>query len=247
MHDQAGAGGAFLALESISTDKNRIDRQIFVACAVNNDTIFATHLNDHSLDPNLPFGDFRCQLVNMKSNLHRTCESDEPRLWMTDDRVTDFTSASREKLKYTRWQTRLFEDFHHERPKYGGSRGGLQHDCVSSNQCRARHSGKNRHREVPWRNYGARSERDICNFVFFTWIRSDILYFSISENFTPVEIKKIDCLGGIGIGFKPALARLKDHRGVHFMFATFHYRRRLQQDATSGDRIEMLPPIEFFI
>ena len=56
----------------------------------NNDCIFATHLRDDTLDPDLSIIDLRGTFVDPQSNLFRSGKCDVTCLWVIHNYVADF-------------------------------------------------------------------------------------------------------------------------------------------------------------
>ena len=153
MHDQAGTGGAFLALETEGGGHNTLGGAVKVGVPVYDDGVFATHFDYHPLDPDLSRSNLGGPLVYAQTDLHTAGKSDEAYLGVIDDGVPDFVATAGKIGEHPGGQARLLHHLGEYLTGQGGVAGGLEHHTVSGNDGGASHSGKNCQGNIPRGNH----------------------------------------------------------------------------------------------
>src|SRR5262249_37343067 len=83
--------------------------------------------------------------------------------------------------------------------------------------------------KIPGRNGGADTEGDIDQEILFALHWSDGMRTSEAEHFAAVEFEKVDCLGGIGVGFDPRFADFVANPRLNLKLALANDIRRAEE------------------
>jgi hypothetical protein len=122
----ARAGGTLLSLKSERRLCHAFDRGVDVGVGVDDDGVFAAHLKNRALDPDLA-GSLRGRdFVDVQANFARTGESDVARLGMRDHRVAEARSGARDRSSPRPRACHLFQQFEKPCAMVGESLDGFR-------------------------------------------------------------------------------------------------------------------------
>ena len=211
--DDAGAGGALLAVEAEGGGGDAVDGGVEVGIGVDDDGVLATELEDGALDEVLAGLGFGCALVDLEADFLGAGEGDETNLRVLDDGAADLRAALDEV------DDAVGEaGFFHQRQEAGGDGGsvgrGLEDDGVAADDGRSGHAGHDGEREVPGRNDGADAEGDVAEEIFFAGVLDGGGGSVEAEGFAGVELEEVDGLAYVGVGLGVVLADFEGEPGA---------------------------------
>src|SRR6185312_5253346 len=163
--NRAGTGRAFLSLITERGDEYALYGVIEVRFAIDDDGIFAAHLRNHALYPELTLLRLRRQLVDTQADVARSSERDETSFWMRHQRVADGAARTGKQRKTLRRESGFEQRFGEFRGNGRRVARRLDDDSVACDQGSRGHAEKNGQREIPRRNDEADAERKILHLV----------------------------------------------------------------------------------
>src|SRR5262249_20376036 len=141
IQNQAGTRRALLALESESGLDCAFYCSVDVSVGFHDHCVFAAHLKDGALNPDLSFGLCRGGLVDVQAKLARSGEGDVAALRMSHQRVAKGTATARGEVHDARWHPTLFEDGEEETCNRRGITRRLEDHGISADDGRHGHAG----------------------------------------------------------------------------------------------------------
>ncbi len=217
--DGARAGGALLAAEAEGRGDDAVDGCIEIGVGADEDGVFAAHLEDGALDPDLAGLGFGGALVDVEADGLGAGEGDEARLGVLDDRVAEGGAGAGAEVDDAAGHAGFFEHFNELGGDGGRVAGGLEDDGVAGDDGGRGHAGHDGEGEVPRRNDGADAERNIEQAVALAGVLDGRGGGGEAQGFAGVELEEVDGLGDVGVGLGPVLADFVGEPGAELELA----------------------------
>src|SRR3984957_10303097 len=222
VHDGARAGRALLTLEAKCGLRHAFARRVNVRVGIDNDRVFAAHLENRALDPDLSRSLRRCDFVDVQADFARASEGDEARLGMRHDGVSKAGSGARTEIHHALGHARFFEQLDELRGDGGRIARRLEDDGVATHDRYQRHASHDGARKIPRRNHGAYAQRNVHHRIVLAGQLDGRLRLRKAKRLASVELAEIDGLGNIGVGLSPVLADFKHQPRHEFHLALAH-------------------------
>jgi hypothetical protein len=218
-----------LTLEAEGRGSHTLDRGIQIRLLIDDDGILAAHLGHHPLEPDLSGLNLGRQPVDPDAHFLGTGKRDKTCLRVTHQRIADGPAASGEEVQHTGGEPHLLHELVKLVADARRIARGLEHDRVAADDGGRRHPDQNRQREVPRRDDHTDPERQIRDRIPFARELNRIGRLIVAQHLAGVVLNEVDRLGGVAIGFRPALADLEDHPGREVIAPLTHPLGRFDQ------------------
>src|SRR5579863_5014358 len=168
--------------------------------------------------------------MNFEANGARAGEGDEAGLRMLDDSIAERGSGAGAKIDHAIGHAGLFEDLDKARSDGGRVARWLEDHCIAGDDSGSRHSGHDGEGEVPGRNHRTYAERNVKKLVALAGILNGSRGPGQAQRFARVELKEVDRLAHVRVGFGPVLANLVDEPSHELKSALVNDFSRSQQE-----------------
>src|ERR1035438_4957457 len=112
LHDGAGTRGALLPAESKRRTHHTLNRCVDISIGAHDDRVFPAHFKNGSLDPDLARLVSGRTLVDIKTYFFGSCERNEARLGVLDNRVAKCGSRARTEIHHSRRPAGLLQSIY---------------------------------------------------------------------------------------------------------------------------------------
>ncbi len=123
-----------------------------------------------------------------------------------DDGVAEGGAGAGAEIDDAGGKAGFFEDFHEAGGDGGRIAGGFEDDSVAGDDGGGGHAGHDGEGEIPRGDDGADAERDVVQLIAFARILDGRGGGGEAQGFAGVELKEVDGLAYVGVGFGPVLA-----------------------------------------
>ncbi len=216
--DDAGTGGALLAVEAEGRGGDAFDGEIEVAVSVDDDGVLAAELKDGALEEALARLGAGGALVDFEADLLGAGECDEVDFGVLDDDAAGL-GATLDEVDDAVGKADFLEEFEEAGGDGGRVGGGLEHDSVAGDDGGRGHAGHDGEGEVPGRDDGADAERHVTELVAFAGELDGRLGSVEAEGFAGVELEEVDALANVGVGFGEVLSDFEGEPGAELEVA----------------------------
>ena len=212
--DDAGAGGALLAVEAEGAGDDPGDGGVEVAVGSTMMESLPPISRIVRLMKCWPGWVLAARLVDFQADGFGSGEGDEARLRVRDDGRAEGGAGAGAEVDDAGGQAGFFEDAEEDGGDGGRVAGGFEDDGVAADDGGGGHAGHDGEREVPRRDDGADAERNVAELVALSGVLDGRGGGVEAEGFAGVELEEVDGLAYVGVGLGPVLADLVGEPGA---------------------------------